>query len=68
MNIRFISSLTPDDEDLLAPALMKAVTALLGQVHLAYSLQIQTSGAQVLHHTQPAVYREAGAALTHEAG
>jgi hypothetical protein len=68
LNIRFISSLTPDDEDLLAPALMKAVTALLGQVHLAYSLQIETSGAQVLHHTQPAVYREASAALGHEAG
>lgn len=68
MNIRFISSLTPDDEDILAPALMKAVTALLGQVHLAYSLQIETSGAQVLHHTQPAVHRETSTALSSNAG
>jgi hypothetical protein len=68
LNIRFISSLTPDDEDLLAPALMKAIAALLGQVQLAYSLQIETSGAQVLHHTQPAVYREANAALSQDAG
>jgi hypothetical protein len=68
LNIRFISSLTPDDEDLLAPALIKAIAALLDQVHLAYSLKIETSGAQVLHHTHPAVYREAGVALSPDAG
>lgn len=56
MNIRFISSLTPEDEDLLAPALLKAVAALLDNVQFAYSLKIETTGAQVLQHTHPAVY------------
>jgi hypothetical protein len=51
MDIRFVSSLTPDVEDLVAPALLKAVAALLDQVPLAYSLRIQTTGAQVLQHT-----------------
>lgn len=54
MDIRFVSSLTPDVEDLVAPALLKAVAALLDQVPLAYSLRIETTGAQVLHHTHAA--------------
>lgn len=54
MDIRFVSSLTPDVEDLVAPALLKAVAALLDQVPVAYSLRIETTGAQVLQHTHAA--------------
>ena len=54
MDIRFVSSLTPDVEDLVAPALLKAVAALLDQAPLAYSLRIETTGAQVLQHTHAA--------------
>ena len=54
MDIRFVSSLTPDVEDLVAPAILKAVAALLDQVPLAYSLRIETTGAQVLQHTHQA--------------
>ena len=51
MEIRFISSLTAEDENQVAPAVLKAVGALLDQLPIAYTLRIQTSGAQVYQHT-----------------
>ena len=53
MDIRFISSLTPDDENTFAPALLKAVGAMLDQFPIAYTLRIETTGAQVFQHTHP---------------
>jgi hypothetical protein len=54
VEIRFISSLTAEDEDLFAPAVLKAVSALLDQLPIAYTLRIETSGAQVYQHTHVA--------------
>jgi len=54
MDIRFISSLTPDDENAFAPALLKAVGVLLDQFPIAYTLRIETTGAQVYQHSHPA--------------
>ena len=54
MEIRFISSLTAEDEDLFAPAVLKSVSALLDQLPIAYTLRIETSGAQVYQHTHVA--------------
>jgi hypothetical protein len=51
MEIRFISSLTAEDEDLFAPAVLKAVSTLLDQLPIAYTLRIETTGAQVYQHT-----------------
>jgi len=51
MDIRFVSSLTPDDENHFAPALLKAVGALLDQLPIAYTMRIETTGAQVFQHT-----------------
>lgn len=51
MDIRFVSSLTADDENLFAPALLKAVGALLDQLPIAYTVRIETTGAQVFQHT-----------------
>lgn len=53
MEIRFISTLTADDEGQMAPALMNAVTALLDALPIAYTLRIETLGAQVFQHTHP---------------
>jgi hypothetical protein len=50
MDIRFVSSLTADDENLFAPALLKAVGALLDQLPIAYTVRIETTGAQVFQH------------------
>ena len=54
MDIRFISSLTADDENAFAPALLKAVGAVLDQFPIAYTVRIETTGAQVFQHTHPA--------------
>ena len=53
MDIRFISSLTAEDENAFAPALLKAVGALLDQFPIAYTLRVETTGAQVFQHTHP---------------
>ena len=53
MDIRFISSLTPEDENTFAPALLKAVSAVLDQFPIAYTVRIETTGAQVYQHTHP---------------
>lgn len=51
MEIRFISSLTAEDEDMYAPAVLKAISALLDQLPIAYTMRIQTTGSQVFQHT-----------------
>jgi hypothetical protein len=53
MDIRFISSLTPDDETRLAKALIGAIEKLLDQFPIAYTIRIETATNQVFdhHHT-----------------
>lgn len=53
MDIRFISTLTAEDENQIAPALLRAVTTLLDQFPMAYTLRIETTGNKVLQHSQP---------------
>ncbi len=53
MDIRFISSLTPEDEATFAPALLQAVGAVLDQFPIAYTVRISTIGDQVFQHTHP---------------
>jgi hypothetical protein len=50
MDIRFVSSLTAEDERLFAPALLKAVAALLDPLPIAYTVRIETTGADVFQH------------------
>lgn len=58
MNIRFISSLTPEDEDRIAPAVLTAVGAFLDQLPIAYTLRIETSGNAVFQHAHAADEQE----------
>jgi hypothetical protein len=51
MEIRFVSSLTAEDENVFAPALLKAVGALLDQLPIAYTVRIETTGSQTFQHT-----------------
>ena len=62
MNIRFISSLTPEDEEVFAAALLKGVRAMLDQFPLAYTLRIETTSSRIFQHTTPSV--EVGSAPT----
>jgi hypothetical protein len=50
VNIRFTSSLTPEDENVIAPAILKAMTAILDLFPVAYALRIDTSDGEVFHH------------------
>jgi hypothetical protein len=54
MEIRFVSSLTADDEDRFAPALLAAVSAILDQLPIAYTIRIETTGSLVFQHTHGA--------------
>jgi hypothetical protein len=51
MNIRFVSSLTPEDESRLAAAIVVVARGLLDQFHLPYTIRIETADGQCLHHT-----------------
>ena len=50
MDIRFISSLTPDDESRLAVAILAAARGLLEQFDLPYTLRIETADGRVCQH------------------
>jgi hypothetical protein len=78
MEIRFISSLTAEDENMFAPALLKAVGTLLDQLPIAYTMRIETTGSQVFQHThalpdqgkeaEPAAFSVNGTKLAYFAG
>ena len=60
MNIRFTSSLTPDDENMIAPALLSAVASILNLMPIAYMIRIDTSDARVYQYSGPAGPPHAG--------
>ena len=51
MNIRFTSTLTHEDEKRVAPAVLAAVSALLNELPIAYSLRIDTIDGSTFIHT-----------------
>jgi hypothetical protein len=51
MNIRFVSSLTPEDENAIAPALLAAISNILDLLPIAYTIRIDTSDSNVYQHT-----------------
>ena len=53
MNIRFTSSLTPEDENRLAPAVMSALSGILDLLPIAYVLQVETSDLHTYQHSGP---------------
>jgi len=50
VNIRFVSTLTPEDENAMAPAVLRAVATILDLLPIAYMLRIDTADAQVYQH------------------
>ena len=51
MNIRLTTSLTAEDENTLAPALLTTLTGILDMLPIAYSVRIETNDAQVFQHS-----------------
>ncbi|MPY87971.1 MAG: hypothetical protein GEU99_08625 [Luteitalea sp.] len=52
MDIHFVSSANPDDEDRFAPVLLQALRPLLDRLPIAYTLRIRTATGQVLQHSR----------------
>ena len=52
VNIRFTSTLTPEDENLVVPAVLKAFTNVLDLLPIAYAITIDTSDAHVYVHSK----------------
>ena len=53
MEIRFISSLTPEDESRLGAAICKAAAQLLAPLSIAYTLRVNTTDGQVFCEQSP---------------
>jgi hypothetical protein len=53
VNIRFTSSLTSEDENLVAPAVLNALSSILDLIPIAYTLRIETTDAHVYQHSRP---------------
>ena len=51
MDIRFISSLTPEDETRIAAAVCAAASSLLDHLQIAYTIRIETTDGQLFHHS-----------------
>ena len=47
MNIRFTSSLTPEDENIVAAAIVRILSSILDVLPIAYLLRIDTSDSRV---------------------
>ncbi len=53
VNIRFVSTLTPEDENTVAPAVLKALGSILDLLPIAYMIRIDTSDGQVFQESKP---------------
>ena len=53
VNLRFTSTLTPEDENAMVPAVLQTLTSILDLVPIAYVLRIDTSDGHVYEHSGP---------------
>ena len=53
MQIEFTSTLTQEDENRLAPAVLKALSGVLDMLPIAYILRVETTDESVLVHVSP---------------
>jgi hypothetical protein len=54
MEIHLVSSLTPDDENRLAPRVLKAIGDVLERLPVSYSVRIETAIGNAIHHNHTA--------------
>jgi hypothetical protein len=52
MDIHFISTLTPEDEDRYAPMVLAAVKAILEPMPISYAVRIVTANGLAVSHTK----------------
>jgi hypothetical protein len=54
VDIRFTSTLTSEDENIVAPAILTALASILDLLPIAYMIRIDTVDSHVYQHTGPA--------------
>ena len=64
MEIRFISSLTPEDEARMGAAICKAAAQLLAPLSIAYTLRVHTTDGQLFCEQSSGLDTSATAALS----
>jgi len=52
MHIRFVSTLTPEDEDRLAETILQTAKGLLSTLPIGYLLRVETTGMKVFEHNR----------------
>jgi hypothetical protein len=52
MDIHFVSTLTPEDEDRYAPMVLAAVKAMLEPLPITYAVRIVTANGLAVQHTK----------------
>jgi hypothetical protein len=55
VEIRFVSSLTEDDEARFAPAIVKALTYLLAAFPIVYTVRIETAGGRIFQSSRSTI-------------
>ena len=50
MHIEFTSTLTQEDENRLAPAVLKALSGILDMLPIAYMIRVETTDQHLLQH------------------
>jgi hypothetical protein len=51
MDIRIVSSLTPEDEERIAPAVLAPICSILNRMPIAYTIQITTTNRRLFQHS-----------------
>jgi hypothetical protein len=52
MDIHFVSTLTPEDEDRYAPMVLAAVKAILEPMPISYAVRVMTANGLAVQHTK----------------
>ena len=68
MDIHFVSTLTPEDEDRYAPMVLAAVKAILEPMPIAYAVRVVTANGLAVQHTKSDLAAEAPAAPGRRSG
>lgn len=55
MHIELTSTLTQEDENRLAPAVLKALSGLLDMLPISYMMRVETTDQNVIEHVSPAL-------------
>ena len=55
MHIELTSTLTQEDENRLAPSVMKALSAMLDMLPISYMLRLETTDQSVLENVSPGI-------------